>query len=97
MIGARAGPEGMVNMPPLIATLSMPRRRMAVACAVRQAAYALATSVRPAAMAPASGRLAATPAAAATRSAAPRLSALTTPNVVGLRCVLTRSSAFPAP
>ena len=37
MIGARAGPEGMVSMPPPIATFSMPRRRMAVAWAVRQA------------------------------------------------------------
>ena len=95
----RAGPDGIAHHAAgRVATRSTPRCTIAVACAVRQTANAddrqrvsRRRSRRPAASA---ARRRRRPRRAARRRA-PR--ALTTPKLVGRRCVLTRSSALPPP
>ena len=95
--GTRAGPDGNATMFWPSATRLIPRRTIAVACAVRQAVNAMIASARADVMPPASGQRSCNPAAAATSNPIPRPSAVTTPRVVGRRWVLTRSSPLPAP
>ena len=86
-------------MPAPAVTRSTPRRTIAVVCAVRHDDERDdRRASAPAAMAPASGQRSATPAPAATEQRrAERRARVTTPKLVGRRCVLTRSSALPPP
>ena len=84
-------------MPWLSTTWSIPRRTMAVACAVRRAARPATSTVKREVPTPALGQRSATPVIAATSRAVPARSAAATPNIVGRRCVLMRSRLLPAP
>ena len=97
MIGARAGPDGIRTICWASVTRSTARRTIAVAWAVRHAVTPMMSSVMAAVATPASGQRNDRPAPAATRSPAPRPTAVTTPKVVGRRCVLTRNSVRPEP
>ena len=82
-------------MPLPSVTRAMPRRTIAVVCAVRQAPKRISSTVTPAAAVPTAGYRSATPKIAPTSSAPPRTTAAATPNMVGRRCVLMRTSALP--
>ena len=83
--GTRAGPEGMPTIPVPTVTCAIPRRTIAVVCAVRQATTRINTRVNAATKVPASGQRSTMPVAAPTSSTSPSPSALTMPNVVGRR------------
>ena len=95
--GARTRLDRILTMPAPSVTLAIPRRTMAVVCAVRQAMTTMSSTASAETIEPASGRRSAAPVAAPARSTAPRPTAATTPNMVGRRCVLMRTSDLPEP
>ena len=105
--GARAGLDGIATMPLPSVTRAMPRRTIAVVCAVRHSTPTISATVSDETMVPAIRQLRSVPEVAPARIAAPNVapassappiaSAATMPNVVGRRCVLMRTSDLPPP